>query len=475
VPSDLFHSLISNVWSIFLVVLFFGGSIFVHELGHFLAARRRGVHVSRFSIGFGPKIFSWHGRDGVEYRLSWLPLGGYVALPQLADMRGIEGESDVDVDELPPISYATKMIVFAAGAAFNVLFAFVLACIIWVAGQEVRSDITTRTIGYIAPKLELADHSKVPSPASVAGLRAGDVVLAIDGHAVKDWPDLQNSLTLGSGHNEAGERQAVFTVQRNGQIQDIIVHPRLSGEDGVRRVGISPWYQLFVGQVPAGSIGEKIGLKPQDELLQFDGQPIGNGLAYEDYLTSHADAPVTLKVKRQAAEVAVTVPPRAKNPADLGIGLIIGSQMTHPSPFSQVAEFVGMTFQTIGSLLNPHSDIGLSKMSGPVGIAHIFHEAAQAGLRAVLWFTILINVNLAIFNLLPIPVLDGGHMLFATIARLRGRALPLNFIMTAQSVFMVLLLSMVLYVTVFDVKRWPRESRSPERSSETTSGSQAGK
>jgi regulator of sigma E protease len=96
-------------------------------------------------------------------------------------------------------------------------------------------------------------------------------------------------------------------------------------------------------------------------------------------------------------------------------------------------------------------------MAGPVGIVHILHDAAEAGLRAVLMFTILVNVNLAIFNLLPIPVLDGGHMLFATIGRFRGRALPVNFIMTAQSVFIVLLFSMIIYVSFFDVQRWKRD------------------
>src|SRR5256714_11816365 len=97
---DLIHSLFANLWSVFLVVLFFGGSIFVHELGHFLAARRRGAHVERFSIGFGPAIAAWRGRDGVEYRISWIPLGGYVLLPQLADLGPIEGESVADVSKL---------------------------------------------------------------------------------------------------------------------------------------------------------------------------------------------------------------------------------------------------------------------------------------------------------------------------------------------------------------------------------------
>ena len=132
---DLIQSIASDLWAVFLIILFFGGSILVHELGHFLIARRRGVRVERFSIGFGPKIYAWRGKDGVEYRLSWLPLGGYVALPQLADLRGIEGESDVDAAQLPPVSYASKMLVFVAGAAFNVLFAFLLATIIWRAGR----------------------------------------------------------------------------------------------------------------------------------------------------------------------------------------------------------------------------------------------------------------------------------------------------------------------------------------------------
>jgi regulator of sigma E protease len=109
VASDLLPSLLSNLWSILLVALFFGGSIFVHELGHFLAARRRGVHVERFSIGFGPPIWSWKGKDGVEYRLSWFPLGGYVMLPQLADLGAAEGESRTDVSQLPPVSYSTRM------------------------------------------------------------------------------------------------------------------------------------------------------------------------------------------------------------------------------------------------------------------------------------------------------------------------------------------------------------------------------
>jgi regulator of sigma E protease len=459
--TDLFPSLLSNVWAIFLAVLFFGASIFVHELGHFLAARRRGVHVARFSIGFGPKIFSWHGKDGVEYCLSWLPLGGYVALPQLADMRGIEGESAVDPAKLEPISYATKMIVFAAGATFNLLFAFLLACIIWIVGQPQGSEMASTQIGYIAPTIELVNGTKVVSPALQAGLRIGDTVRAIDGKPITDWTDLMQTLVTSAGRTEEGNPEATFTIERDGQRSDVVLHPKLSGDDQFRRIGIAPGYELIVHDVGVGTLGEKIGIKPGDEILSLDGQPMLNIAAYQDFLAQNHEKPVIAKLKRGPEILSLTVPPRptVNSGSPLGLSLTTGMTMIKRSPFDQISEQISTIFHTLWSLVNPHSDIGLSKMAGPVGIVRIFHSAAEAGLLTVLMFTIIVNVNLAIFNLLPIPVLDGGHMLFATIARLRGRSLPMNFIMTTQSVFMALLFSMIIYVSFFDVRRWAHDVR----------------
>jgi regulator of sigma E protease len=131
--------------------------------------------------------------------------------------------------------------------------------------------------------------------------------------------------------------------------------------------------------------------------------------------------------------------------------------VVHPSPFEQIRDSVVKTFRTLWALINPRSDIGISHMSGPIGIIDSFFAVSRAGVPLALWFTILVNVNLAIFNLLPMPVLDGGQMLFATIGRLRGRPLPVSFIMTAQSVFLVLLFSMMLYLSVFDVRRIVRD------------------
>ena len=453
---DLLQSIGSNLWSVFLIILFFGGSIFVHELGHFLAARRRGVRVERFSIGFGPKVFSWYGRDGVEYRVSWLPLGGYVALPQLADMGAIEGESKVEIARLPAISYGTKIIVFAAGAAFNVLFAFLLACVIWWVGQPTSADLNTTKIGAVQPTITLPDQTRVPSPAFEAGFRAGDIIRAIDGHTLANWPDLQQTLFSGSGRSSDGRPKAVFTIDRNGQTLEIAVYPRLSGDERLRHIGISPAEELVIGAVDPALLGHRIGLQPGDRIVACDSVQLLSPDDFLEYLSQNHTRMIRLEVQRRTERVPLELPARADQAdlADLGIKRQSSFMLMHPDPIAQLQEDAVMTFRLLAGLLNPQSDLGVSKLSGPVGIIRIFRATADSDIRLVLWFTILINVNLAIFNLLPIPVLDGGHMLFATIERLRSRALPADFIMTTQGVFMVLLFSLIIYVSVFDVKRW---------------------
>lgn len=466
--ADAASSFFSNLWAIFLVVLFFGGSIFVHELGHFLAARRRGVHVERFSIGFGPAIFRWRGKDGVEYRLSWFPLGGYVLLPQLADLGAIEGESAADVAKLPPVSYATKMIVFVAGATFNILFAFLLACVVSVIGQPTIAVLNTTQIGALAPTVTLPDGQVVPSPAVEAGLQPGDTVLAIDGNRVTNFEDIITGVFLGKGRTEDGRRVSIFSIDRGGRTLELTVHPRLVGDERIRTAGIEPAEDLAVDALTsADSPAAKAGVKPGDRVIALDGRRVYERGAVVDYIADRAGKPVVFTFERSGQQLDIPVIPRTETDAQtqkpvvrIGIAFPRNIVIVHPNPFKQVADNVTGTFRLLGALISPSSDIGPSKLSGPIGIGRALYHQAQWDFRRVLWFTILLNVSLAIFNLLPIPVLDGGQMAFATIAKLRGRPLPVNLIAAAHSVFMVLFLMMFVYVTVYgDIRRWVRDFR----------------
>jgi regulator of sigma E protease len=457
VASDLLQTLLTNLWVFFLVVLLFGGSIFVHELGHFLAARKRGAVVERFSIGFGPAIFKWRGKDGVEYRVSWFPLGGYVLLPQLADLGAVEGQSNLDPAKLPPVSYATKMIVFVAGATFNILFAFFLACIVWVIGQPAPSGFTSTTVAEISPTIKDASGREVVSPAVKAGLKPGDVIVKVDGEPVATFADVVEHLALSSGWNKQGERLTIFTLRRDGDLIDVPIEPILSGDENIRRVGFSTVAKLFVGAPTPGSPAAKAGLLPDDQIKAVNGSPTLTPSQLFDAFRKGLGKPMQITVARGDATPTFTLEPVAKIP-ELGLaGINSGVSVVHPNPVEQITDSVVKTFRTLWALINPRSDIGIAHLSGPIGIIDNFFAVSRAGIPLALWFTILVNVNLAIFNLLPMPVLDGGQMLFATIGRLRGRPLPVTFIMTAQSVFLVLLFSMVLYVSVFDVRRIVRD------------------
>lgn len=454
--SELIPTLFSNAWSIALIVLFFGGSIFVHELGHFLAARRRGLKVERFSIGFGPKIFGWT-RDGVEYRVSWIPLGGYVALPQLADMRGIEGEPSAEAEKLPPISYTSKMIVAVMGAVFNVLFAFVLASVLWIIKQPVGADEVTTRIGYVAPTIRLPDGTPVTSPAAAAGLQIGDRILAIDGRRATRWEDVTHGVVTGTGREADGRRRTVFTIEREGRgTFDVTLYPQLAGDEKFRRVGISPHFQPVVFRVDPKGLGAQAGLKVDDRVVAVAGTPVYSTGTVAELVQQSRGQPIEFSILRNNEPLTLVVPTRSSatgTSTSLGVVLVPPSEDVHIDPFTQISRHVTQAIQTLSSLLHPRSDVGMKDVSGPIEIIYVFHLASQAGIRAVLYLTVLVNISLAIFNLLPIPVLDGGHMLFATIAKLRGRAIPPNVLVTTQSVFMVLLLSMVLYVSYFNVIR----------------------
>lgn len=455
------------VGAIALVVLLFGASIFVHELGHFLAARRVGLIVPRFSIGFGPKLFGWT-RGGTEYRISLLPLGGYVALPQLADMSDIEGEAK-DLPPAPPLRFRDKFTVLVAGAVCNVLFAFVLAVVVWIIGEPTASRRETTVIGWVASTLGEAAPGEAahPSPAAAAGLLPGDRIVRIDGRPVRDFGDVTTAIVAGTRRNDAGEPLSTFIVERGGSEFEVDVLPRIDGPDRLRRVGISPADELVIDRVLPNSPAELAGLQSGDRIATLDGVPFLSWAAWRDAIRS--GAPFAVEVKREdepsfivnlaAVDAVVTSDGQVQPEAGVVFGQVREIWRKHVPPHTRIADDAGLIVRFLQVLLHRGSDVGLQQMSGPVGILSVLYQAARFDIASFLALAILINVNLAIFNLLPLPVLDGGQIVFAAIARLRGRPLPPNLIAGFQSAFVLLFLSLMAYVTIFDVRRAGRDIR----------------
>ena len=302
----------------------------------------------------------------------------------------------------------------------------------------------------------------------------GDMIVSIDGSKVSNFDEILSNIFLGRERTEDGRRLCRIVVLRQGKQLDLTLYPRLVSDENIRIVGIEPADDLTVDSLIDGYPAKAAGVQPGDRILAIDGHRVFVRSEISEQLTRNQENATDFTFLRQGAEVHLTITPRLekdertqKKLARVGIRYHDPVVIVHPSPLAQISENALGMFSSIRAILSPGSDIGLSKLSVPIGIAREFHRQAQWDFRRVLWFTILINVNLAIFNLLPIPVLDGGHILFATVGKLRGKALPVNFIAAAQSIFIVLLLSMMLYVTIFgDLRRWAHEIRAESQVNE---------
>ncbi len=461
--SDIVFRILQDPWAIFLVVLFFGASIFIHEFGHYLAARWRGLKVERFSIGFGPRLFGWVDKHGVDWRVSLIPLGGYVSLPQLADMQGIEGKNELNGESLPRLSYSDKMIVSVAGAVFNVLFALFLGSILWITGVDVPEESETTRIGMVSRVMLDGNGVEREGPAYRAGIRPGDVILEIDGKRIDAWDDVLYTVTTGSRRTSYGNPRTDMLLDRNGEKIEVTVFPLLDQHEGIRRLGLAPAGSLVVGQTMQNSPAQKVGLQPQDEIIAVNGEPVYFRGAIANLIAKSPDEPMELTIRRDSQQLQVTIQPEhvVYNMAGdttpmLGIQWMPMFEVRHINPVRQIYDSFSLTLRILGALINPRTDVGINNLSGPVGISYTIYLFSQIGILDVLGIIVLININLAILNLLPIPVLDGGHMAIATVGKLRGRPVPPNFVASAQGVFMLVFLFLFVYITFFDFGRVKR-------------------
>jgi regulator of sigma E protease len=435
------------------VVLLFNLLIVVHELGHFFAAKWRGLKVEKFAIWFGKPLWA-KTINGVEYRLGSIPAGGFVAIPQLGPMEALEGETNEKGESLPPAHPLDKIIVALAGPAASLCLAFLFACVVWFVGRPVSEAETTNVIGYVLEG----------GPAAKAGLLPGDKILAVNGHPVKRINGM-GRMGDSVAWNVAVSSAPVIPIrfERDGKVRVIevepVAQPRSSwSRKNLRQIQIMPAMTPMIARVAANSPASNAGLRSGDLVVAANGQKLLSQPALAGILSATKGAPVALTIKRGASEFTVTVTPQipdGQKQARIGIfwderGIIT---LVHLNPWLQVKSSVMTMWETISAVTDRHSEISVQQLSGPVGIMRIYYLLFQSpmGWQLALWFSVVLNVNLAIMNLLPLPVLDGGHILLGFIEWICGRPIHQKALEVIQTTFAMLLIGAMLYVSFFDV------------------------
>jgi regulator of sigma E protease len=440
---------------ILVVVTVFNIIIFVHELGHFWAAKWRGLQIDRFQIWFGKPIWS-KTVNGVQYGLGWIPAGGFVALPQMAPMEALEGGNG-DRAPLPPISPLDKIIVAFAGPLFSMLLALVSAVIVWQVGKP-ADFIPSQIVGEVVKD----------SPADKAGIVKGDKITRINGSPVNGFAGSLDSITEGIILSKG--KQIEFTIERKGEPEPLKLVSEFKTEKtkwfqrgGLRQVGIGPEFDhLEIGSIIKGSPADKAGFKDGDTVVAMNGQKFTDDEAAVKFIKETGAKPIEFQILRERKALSLTVTPTTpKSPAGKGPMLGVGfypapfhdRTIIQVNPFKQVGDSLRMMWTTINRVVAPDSSIGVGHLSGPIGIGSLLYRFLQMeeGWRMVLSFMVLFNVNLAVLNMMPFPVLDGGHITLAILEKIFGRPVkpkPLEILQTACA---LALISLMLFVSSKDI------------------------
>jgi len=421
----------------FLFVL--GVLVFVHELGHFLAAKRVGIRVLKFQLGFNPTVFSFR-RGVTEYGLGALPLGGYVKMAGESPEEERTGRSD----EFLSKSKWQRFQVLIMGPAMNLILAVVVTAIVLYQGAEVPVyDDQPPVIGVVAPD----------SPAATADIRPGDRIVSVNDRDVKTWKDL--FIAIGTKPN----REVTVKFDRNGvETTKKITPVKSPGEERfeIGDIGVLPNVHPRLRQVDAGEAGDRSGLKTGDVLLSIDGRPLTFQSQFREAIASHPEKPMSVLVARDGAQQTLTVTPRKKDgdaatgylgvlPADETKSIKPGPVRAVQMSFEENVKTAGLIFQTIWGLIT--RETSPKQLMGPVAIAQLSGESAQLGWVALLSLMASISLNLGLLNLMPIPVLDGGHI---TIMALEGlarrdfsRAVKEKMVLAGLAVLMMLMVTVI--------------------------------
>jgi regulator of sigma E protease len=414
----------------FLFVL--GVLVFVHELGHFLAARRLGVRVLTFSLGFGPKLLKIR-RGDTEYCVSAIPLGGYVKMA---------GENPDDPRTGQPDEFLSRtkwerFQILIMGPVMNIALAIVVMAVVLAQGAEVPVyQDQPPVVGAVT----------AGSPAEGAGIRPGDRILSVAGEGVDTWEDL--FIAVGTRAN----RDISIAFLRDGQTRSVTVRPESDNRFEVGRIGVLPNSNPIISSVIAGEPAEKAGLKGGDVVLAVNGEQMATRDQLIEAISRNAGHEIGLTVKRGDQQLPLRATPEQRGDRGmLGVYVTEPTRRLDPNAFEAIQmsierniEFSGLIFRTLGGLFV--GETSPRQLMGPVAIAQLSGESAEAGWFALFSLMASISLNLGLLNLLPIPVLDGGHILIMAVEGIARR----DFSMAVKEKMLLagFVLLMMLMVTV---------------------------
>jgi regulator of sigma E protease len=431
---------------IFYTGITLGILVFIHELGHFLAAKLTGMRVDRFSIGFPPRAFGKKIGE-TDYCVSWIPLGGYVKIAGMVDE-----SMDTDFADQPPQPWEfrakpmwARMVVICAGVVMNVLLAiFIFWSIHYIRGTYLQE---TTDVGYVVEG----------SGAAKAGLRAGDRILAINGKPVHHWEEVQTVMYIENLGNDI-----TLALDRHGRDTSLMIPARTLKSPSDNQPEISVAHTIAaIDMVETGMPADRLGLKAGDILDSLNGQAAQWPIVIP-MIKQHAGKTILLVWKRgeQSLRGTTTVTPEGR------IGIRLGGRYVGPSRqikytllqalpegLSDIRQSVVLFALTVGKIATGKTSVKES-FGGPVAIAQLATQSADAGLLVFIWFMAQLSMSLAILNILPIPALDGGHLLMLAIEQVIGRELPHRVKIAIQQVGFILLLAFMAFIIYNDISKF---------------------
>jgi len=422
----------------FIIVL--GVLVFVHELGHFLVAKALGVGVDRFSIGFPPKMFGFKYGE-TEYCISWIPLGGYVKLHGEDPSEPADPNDPRLYSSRPPRQRAG---IVTAGPIMNLTLSFVLMPLVFIIGMNIPAFFESPVqVGWVVPD----------SVADVAGVKNGDLLIRLGNREIVNWEDLFEAAALVSGD------EIPLEIDRTGEHFSVVVPvEELKSGNGL---GVLPPLEPVIGSLTPGYPAVEAGLMEGDRILSVGGLPVSHWNEMAQIIHGSPGKSVTIEIDREGKHHTLTVMPRLEEKSGRGLVGISPENETisrrYPvlesisRGFKRNVELLGLTFKFIWDLLTFNTSLKL--LGGPIMIFQVTGEVARAGISEFIAFMAFLSLQLGVLNLLPIPVLDGGHLLFLGLEGIKGRPLEPRFREMAQRIGFFLLLLLILVVSYNDILR----------------------